>query len=141
MLRGEHARAARYGNPLSLIILDIDHFKSINDHYGHTIGDLVLIAVAQLVQDNIRASDLVARWGGEEFAVVAPDSPLSAAAGLAEKLRVVLASTSLLDDIRVTGSFGTAQLGADEDLESLVRRADQALYRAKASGRNRVERS
>lgn len=138
-LRQERERASRYGTPLSLIILDIDYFKRVNDRYGHTIGDVVLIAVAQYIQANIRENDLLTRWGGEEFAIVTPDSPLEAAGALAEKLRAALEQRQLADTITVTCSFGVAQFDGSEDTDSLIRRADKALYRAKTLGRNWVE--
>ena len=138
VLRQERERASRYGTALSLIILDIDHFKKINDRYGHTVGDRVLIAAAHYIRQHIRENDLLARWGGEEFAIVAPDSTLDAAGKLAEKLRADLEDLREVDDISVTCSFGVAQFDGDEDVDSLIRRADRALYRAKGEGRNRV---
>jgi diguanylate cyclase (GGDEF)-like protein/PAS domain S-box-containing protein len=138
-LRQELERSCRYGSPLSLIILDIDFFKLVNDRYGHKIGDVVLIAMAQYIQANIRKNDLLTRWGGEEFSIIAPDSPLSAAASMAEKLRSALETRKLADILSVTCSFGVAQFDGSEDMDALIRRADKALYRAKTSGRNRVE--
>lgn len=140
-LRQEWERASRYGSALSLIIMDIDLFKQVNDQYGHTMGDKVLIGVAKLIQQNIRENDLLSRWGGEEFAIVAPDSGRDAAVSLAEKLRRLLQQTCLHNDITVTGSFGVAQFDGSENVDSLIRRADEALYRAKRLGRNRVEQS
>jgi len=138
VLRQERERASRYGTPLSLIILDIDYFKQVNDRYGHTVGDRVLVAVAQHIQRSIREHDVLTRWGGEEFAIVAPDIPLEAARGLTEKLRGLLEQSVLVDDIGVTCSFGVAQFDGTEDVDSLIRRADRALYQAKEGGRNRV---
>lgn len=138
-LRQERERATRYDRPLSLIILDIDHFKRINDRYGHTVGDKVLIGVAQYIEKHIRENDMLCRWGGEEFGIVASDSPLDAARSLAEKLRSSLERAPLYREISVTCSFGVAQFDGSEDVDSFIRRADRALYKAKESGRNRVE--
>ena len=138
VLHQERERASRYGTALSLIILDIDHFKKINDRYGHTVGDRVLIAAANYIRQHIRENDLLARWGGEEFAIVAPDSTLDSAGKLAEKLRADLEDLREVDDISITCSFGVAQFDGDEDVDSLIRRADRALYQAKGEGRNRV---
>jgi diguanylate cyclase (GGDEF)-like protein/PAS domain S-box-containing protein len=138
ILHQERERASRYGTALSLILLDIDHFKKINDRYGHTVGDRVLIATAHYIQQHIRENDLLARWGGEEFAIIAPDSAVDSAGKLAEKLRADREDLRTVDDIRVTCSFGVSQHKSNEDTDSLIRRADRALYRAKDAGRNRV---
>lgn len=137
-LRSEMERAQRYGTSLSLIIFDLDHFKQVNDLYGHTAGDKVLLNLTALIQQHIRESDLLARWGGEEFMIVAPNDKLADANAMAEKLRVLVAETQLLDGVDITCSFGVAEYTKGDDVGALVKRADAAMYRAKTSGRNRV---
>ena len=143
----EWKRAQRLGSPISLIMIDIDHFKAYNDHYGHQAGDRCLQQVAALMQAKAqRPSDLVARYGGEEFVIVLPDTTAEAAWALAEAMRsgveaLHLAHAASPTAAWVTLSLGTASLtpGAESNPESLLQRADQALYRAKAGGRNRCE--
>ena len=137
----ELGRARRYQQPLSIAILDIDHFKKVNDEFGHPVGDQVLVRTAKLLSSCVRESDTVARWGGEEFAVIAPMTAEEGAASLAEKLRSIMATTHLGPKESVTASFGVAEFRADDTLESLLQRADAALYRAKQSGRNQVCRA
>ncbi len=129
----------RRGKALALIMLDVDHFKPINDHYGHAVGDQVLTGLSSLVKANIRATDMFARWGGEEFLLVCRDTELHEAAGLAEKLRTLLAAREFEQVGRITASFGVATLRQGETLDEIFNRVDQALYKAKAEGRNRVE--
>ena len=136
-LRQEIAQLAQ-GRALSLIILDIDHFKQVNDSYGHNTGDTVLRGVARLMQHRVRLEDLIGRWGGEEFLVICTDSPMAAAMELAERLRQRLEQHSFNEVGTKTASFGVAAAMLDDTPESLVARADSALYRAKTSGRNRV---
>lgn len=135
----EIKRAERYGFPLSLIFLDIDRFKWINDQYGHAVGDGVLSAVAHLIKAHLRDSDSLCRWGGEEFTILMPHTTLEQAMTMAEKLRLLLAAEPLAGPIGVTASFGVAQWQPGQSLRGLVQYADQLLYRAKALGRNRVE--
>jgi diguanylate cyclase (GGDEF)-like protein/hemerythrin-like metal-binding protein len=135
----EFERARRYQQPLSVVMLDLDHFKRINDAHGHAAGDQVLAGVARLVEANIRDSDIMARWGGEEFVVVAPQTSLQGAALLAEKLRALMETSPLGPVGPVTGSFGVAELRPGDSVEHLLHRADEALYRAKGEGRNRVK--
>ncbi len=131
--------AHRYKRPLSLIVFDLDEFKHINDHYGHLVGDRVLIAVAEITFQTIRATDIAARWGGEEFIVIMPESDFSCAVALAERLRVAIARGSGHDNTpQATASFGVAELQAKETLNAFVERADHALYEAKTRGRNQV---
>jgi diguanylate cyclase (GGDEF)-like protein len=132
-------RAQRYGKPVSLIIADVDHFKSINDTHGHQIGDEVLKLIADLLRNGVRAVDLVGRWGGEEFLVICPDTDLEGALGLAEKLRGAVEAGPFPAGTTITSSFGAAQYGEGESFKDTVGRADKALYRAKINGRNRVE--
>ncbi len=138
ILAKELTRRRRYPGPLSLIIFDIDHFKRINDTHGHHAGDEVLRTLAQSVAASLRETDLLARWGGEEFVVLAPETTAEAAAELAEKLRRLVESILLPGVGRITASFGVAGSGVGEAGESLCLRADRALYRAKDGGRNRV---
>ena len=137
----ELARSRRDVAPLSLMILDLDHFKQVNDTYGHLVGDEVLVAFANLVKECARRGDLVVRYGGEEFCVLLPATPLAAALALAERIRAATAAAALASQpIKVTVSIGvTAYSGPiDATLELLLARADEALYRAKHEGRNRV---
>lgn len=123
--------------PFSLAIVDVDHFKQINDRHGHATGDLVLVQIAETLLEAADPRDLLARFGGEEFIVVMPGVALNEAATRAETLRAHIANLKP-DGIAVTASFGVASLQAGEDYEALFRRADQAVYQAKAEGRNRV---
>jgi diguanylate cyclase (GGDEF)-like protein len=127
-----------HSKPLSIVMMDIDHFKSINDNHGHAVGDQVLAQVTTLVQAYIRSDDLFARWGGEEFVLVCRNTRIGQAAAIAEKLRELIASSRFVQDLKVTVSMGVASLNANESLESLFKAADEALYAAKRSGRNRV---
>jgi diguanylate cyclase (GGDEF)-like protein len=138
----EFSLARRASRPISVIAIDVDFFKSINDRYGHQGGDLALRAVADLLRDGLRRTDLIARLGGEEFAAVLPETNISGALHIAEKLRDRLASTPLAlpsGDIQVTFTAGVAQLiSSDLSFDSVLGRADKALYRGKAAGRNCV---
>ncbi|XPV75581.1 MAG: transporter substrate-binding domain-containing protein [Desulfovibrio sp.] len=137
VLLEEVNRSSRYGSPLSIIILDIDHFKSINDEHGHQEGDVALINVAKILTKNVRQVDIVGRWGGEEFLIICPETPHSGAQTIAEKLRIQLKNTTLCKS-PLTGSFGVAELKRNEEEADLLRRADKALYAAKHNGRNQV---
>jgi diguanylate cyclase (GGDEF)-like protein len=147
-LTDEIARANRYGMPLSVLLIDIDHFKRVNDIYGHQVGDLVLEGMAQLIVSTLRTTDIVARYGGEEIMVIAPSTPVKTAAELAERLRKVLENASFevpldlnreISAIGVTVSIGVACIGPQtRDMSELIQNADKALYRAKSEGRNRV---
>ncbi|WP_326491136.1 MULTISPECIES: GGDEF domain-containing protein [Thermus] len=134
-LAREISRAERYGTPFSLVLVDLDHFKRINDTLGHDYGDELLRRVARLLVDQVRREDVVARWGGEEFALLLPSTRAEDAQRIAERLRQVLQAQNL----GLTASFGVAEYVLGEEEDSLFRRADQALYRAKDAGRNRVE--
>ena len=141
MLASEIDRAARFSSPLALILFDIDHFKRINDTFGHQAGDRVLIQLAVAVGGTIRTIDLFARWGGEEFAVLLPGSDLNAGRLLAEKLRRMLEKQPFADVGQVTCSFGVAEYAPGDNVDGLMKKVDRCLYHAKASGRNRVETS
>jgi len=138
IISGEMKRSSRYGTPLSLVIFDIDHFKKINDTYGHLTGDQVLFNLSNLVQDKIRESDSLARWGGEEFIVLAPGTGLDKAAELAERLREIVATADFSPVPQVTISLGVSQFINGDTQDTLISRADDALYSAKNNGRNRV---
>lgn len=142
VLDREVVRMQRYGEPFTLLMLDVDHFKRINDRYGHAAGDAVLCAVSQTLREHAREVDRVARFGGEEFCLLLPKTLHEGAVLAAERLRHAIAQIEVpwLDEvIRVTISTGLAtSQGHEEALSALLRRADEALYRAKAEGRNRV---
>ena len=126
------------GQALSLLMLDIDHFKAINDTFGHQAGDHVLIEIASRLRRSLRGNDMVARWGGEEFIVLLRDCALSDARRLAEDIRAAIAEVPFGALGSLTVSIGAAEIRANEDLTSWLGRADQALYRAKRAGRNEV---
>ena len=134
----EIARSHRYKTPLSLIYCDIDKFKSVNDNYGHSMGDQVLEAFAKTVKSHIRNSDLFGRWGGEEFIILAVETDESQAQQLADHLRKLIMDIKVLPSEQVTCSFGVSQLKNNESFEELCERADKAVYHAKNSGRNKV---
>jgi diguanylate cyclase (GGDEF)-like protein len=136
-LEEEIARAQRSGEALSLLMIDIDHFKSYNDTFGHPAGDQALREVAQQLAAGARPYDFTARYGGEEFAVILPKTDLEPALIVAERLRGAVA-TAAVAHRRLTLSIGVARLGADFDATALLRMADRALYKAKAAGRNGV---
>jgi diguanylate cyclase (GGDEF)-like protein len=136
------ANAQRYGRELSMIMIDIDHFKNINDTHGHIVGDKVLREVSKKLHSELRKSDYIARYGGEEFVVVLPDTKLASAVGLAERLRSALENHSIEISkdkaLRATASFGVAALKKNSDVKTLIREADEMLYEAKINGRNMV---
>ncbi|MGB1026667.1 MAG: diguanylate cyclase, partial [Rhodospirillaceae bacterium] len=138
VLAEELQRARRYGQTFSVILLDIDHFKSVNDTHGHQVGDDVLRALSQVLKDNCRLSDIVGRWGGEEFMVICPGTGLPGAKTLAETLRSRIAAHVCPIAGPRTASFGVTDYQEDAKLESIVERADKALYQAKEQGRNQV---
>jgi diguanylate cyclase (GGDEF)-like protein len=144
----ERERSRRHGAPLALCLLDADHFKQVNDHYGHVAGDHVLTAIAQATTSALRVSDVLGRLGGEEFAVLLPDTELTGALAVAERVRAAVEARQVPSEpseqdereaIRITVSLGVAELRGDEPFESLFKRADRALYAAKDLGRNRVQ--
>ncbi|WP_168204202.1 transporter substrate-binding domain-containing diguanylate cyclase [Aliikangiella coralliicola] len=131
-------RAERYRRPLSIIMIDLDHFKRINDNYGHIIGDLVLFRAAQELRNNLRHNDLLGRWGGEEFLVICPEADSNEATTVAEKLRNSLKSTRFDQVKQVTASFGLTTWQPGDTQQQIITRADNALYEAKRLGRDRV---
>jgi diguanylate cyclase (GGDEF)-like protein len=139
----EYSRSRRSGKPLSIIMIDIDHFKKVNDTYGHLVGDQVLIYFAQLLKKCIRAYDLLGRYGGEEFVVMLPETNNQLAVMIAERLRTFTEKTVLpvkSHKISITASFGVSSNNKDSELplEAILHRADQALYKSKQDGRNKV---
>ena len=143
-LAGEIAGAKSAGKPLSLIIADIDHFKSVNDRYGHPTGDEVLRWFARIISANMKGRDTVARYGGEEFAIILPQTTIENASMLAGQIKQQLESQLWTKpgapntSLRITASFGVAQLGVNEGTSGLIQRADAKLYESKSAGRNRV---
>ena len=133
--------AHRYGRPMSLLVFDVDHFKSVNDTLGHTAGDQILVELARLTSACLRASDLCARWGGEEFVVLCPETGYDDALVVAERLRRAVEQRTFLGCELVTVSIGVTAFQSGDDADSLFGRADRALYAAKRNGRNRVEGS
>ena len=131
------ARCTRVKTAMSFVLVDIDHFKRVNDRHGHAMGDDVISGVAQILKKVVRTADFVCRWGGEEFLVVLPDTDLSGAITTAEKLRVAVALTDFGTATPVTVSLGCAELGEDQFHIALAR-ADMNLYLAKSKGRNQV---
>lgn len=138
MIELEFSRSARYQQPLSLLLLDIDHFKGINDRYGHQTGDLVLQELVHVVQTQIRKADLLFRWGGEEFVVMTPSTGYRSATGVAEKIRSAVASHDFPGAGSVTISLGVAERLPEESPGDCFKRVDAALYAAKNGGRNCV---
>ncbi len=139
MFSSELEKVGRYGRPLSCVVMDLDHFKSINDTYGHEAGDTMLIEVADLLRQGVRKTDLLGRWGGEEFCIICPETDLEGAQTLAENLRQRIDAHTFSVVENLTGSFGVTSHRLGDSRKSMVQRADEALYRAKKHGRNRVE--
>lgn len=142
--RSEFSRARRYARSLSVIMIDIDHFKSINDQYGHAAGDQVLRLLGQQFQSRLRDSDFLGRVGGEEFALLLPDTPQDKAIYVAERMREQLNITTIVLDnditLNITASFGVAAMNDDDvDFNAILHRADVAMYNAKHGGRNQVK--
>lgn len=138
MIERELRRTERYGLPLSLMIFDIDHFKKVNDTFGHDVGDQVLVGITERVKGQIRSSDALIRWGGEEFVLITSSTTLSGAIALAEKIRICVAATEFPVVGTVTISIGVAQFHIGESKREWITRADKLLYAAKHNGRNRV---
>ncbi|MBF0109921.1 MAG: GGDEF domain-containing protein [Magnetococcales bacterium] len=130
----------RYGNVFSVVLGDVDKFKSINDRFGHNVGDAVLCKIAELIRSHVRDTDVFGRWGGEEFMLICSETRLEGAYEIAEKIRRIIEKNPFNDVGNVTASFGVSQCTDDDTVNVLVGRADKALYSAKNRGRNRVER-
>ncbi len=136
----EIGRARRTGNPVSLMMIDLDNFKTVNDEKGHVEGNRIIVEVANLARENVRATDIVCRYGGDEFAVIMPSTALSSALLIAGRLRQSLTRAVLKSGLPLSASIGIAEAGADFSGtgEDLVRAADAAMYRAKRNGKNRT---
>jgi diguanylate cyclase (GGDEF)-like protein len=142
VLPREMDRARRYGHPFSLLMIDLDHFKRVNDRHGHAVGDEVLRSFGDRLRAFSRFADVASRWGGEEFVVLMPETPRHRAKEVAERLRAGIGHqpyATAAGDLSVTISIGVASIEPGDDTAALVRRADDALYRAKRAGRDRVE--
>lgn len=140
-IASEVSLARRTGNALALMMLDVDHFKMVNDRYGHTLGDEALRAVAHVLIGRVRSSDVVCRYGGEEFVVILPNTSAPKAALVAEDLRQSIGQLTLMhgrEPISITASFGVSDLQTGDDATALLNRADEAMYAAKAAGRDTV---
>ena len=138
----EIKRAKRYGHPLSVVMIDIDHFKKVNDSCGHSAGDRVLVELSKICMNTLRESDVFGRYGGEEFAMILVESNMEAAVVTAERIREAIASHKVVEGkmvINISVSLGVAELLPDDDLDSMLKRADIALYQAKENGRNQVQ--
>lgn len=129
----------RYNADFSIILLDIDFFKQVNDSFGHQIGDEILIKIASILTSNLRQTDMAGRWGGEEFFILCPSSNLNQASQLAEKLRNLVTNSNFDKVGQITISFGVTSFKKGDSEKSMLQRADKALYSAKEKGRNRVE--
>lgn len=141
ILDKEAARFERSEHPFSLVLLDIDHFKAINDSFGHDGGDEILVNIAERMRGWMREKDVLSRWGGEEFLILLSDTTVDSAAEQAERLRASIEAQSFRiqqDETRITASLGVAGYNREEDIDSCIKDADIALYRAKTGGRNRV---
>ncbi len=138
ILASESARAVRHDKPFSLIIFDIDSFKMVNDTYGHMVGDEVLKGLSTVAAKSIRESDTFARWGGEEFIILLPETGVEGAAVVAEKVRAAIAAYDCGEPGHKTCSFGVAEFLPEEDTNTLINNADKALYFAKNNGKNQV---
>ncbi|MFA5982456.1 MAG: GGDEF domain-containing protein [Methylococcaceae bacterium] len=140
-LKREISLATRNNGALSVVFLDIDHFKNINDSFGHSCGDVTLASVASWVKDSLRESDLIFRYGGEEFVLLLNNTDLDGAKLLAERIRSTIECHTLMygmETLKVTASLGVSSLMPEDNAESLVKRADHAMYEAKKTGRNKV---
>jgi diguanylate cyclase (GGDEF)-like protein len=140
-IEDEKVKVDRGGKPFTVVMVDIDNFKSINDAYGHDGGDFVLVQLAERIKLSLRKTDLVSRWGGDEFLFLLPETRLNEGAKVAEKVRDRIIKTPFVyreRDIQVTLTFGVSQCSMDVGVGSVIRKADQALYLGKEMGKNRV---
>jgi polar amino acid transport system substrate-binding protein len=137
-LENEYQRYLRNHEPFSIILLDIDHFKRVNDTYGHLVGDEVLKKISKLIQENSRSIDIIGRWGGEEFIIITPHTSRAGAIELAQKLREKIEKSKINPVGNITASFGVSQIEGNQSIEMLLHRVDNALYEAKENGRNRM---
>lgn len=135
----EYTTMAKRDNSMSIIMIDIDHFKLINDNHGHNMGDKVLVQISNILLKYLRNVDIIARWGGEEFIALLPTATVENGVKLAEKIREAIKSYEMPNGLKVTASFGVTQVIKGDSMESAIGRADEALYEAKNSGRNQVK--
>lgn len=140
ILRLEIKKSNRYNHALSIIMLDIDKFKEVNDTYGHKVGDIILEEFANILKTHIRTTDFIGRWGGEEFLIICPETTIEGAEALANNLRSAIEEHKFPIIVWKTASFGVAEYMPEEEINSVMKRADDALYNAKKLGRNRVSR-
>lgn len=140
LLQREHQRAERYGAPYALLMIDIDHFKQVNDRHGHQIGDRAILAMADCCRALSRPTDIIARYGGEEFVLALPETGLAGAEKFAERLRASVETLTLKEapGLRLTVSIGVSMFQQSTSFEQLIAAADASLYNAKAAGRNRI---
>jgi diguanylate cyclase (GGDEF)-like protein len=139
LIEQEIERFKRYGMPLSIMMFDLDHFKNINDTFGHAVGDSILKKVTDIVVENKRKLDYIVRWGGEEFMMIASETALGQAAILAERIRKMIEDYRFETAGKITMSLGVTHFKEGDTVDTLIKRADDALYSAKRNGRNRVE--
>jgi diguanylate cyclase (GGDEF)-like protein len=140
ILQDIYQKAERYNNAFSVVLLDLDHFKKINDNYGHQVGDQVLKEVSSILLESIRNVDDCGRWGGEEFLIILPETELSSAVTLAKRLRKEIEEYKFSNIDILTSSFGVASYSPEKEIKDIIKEADEALYAAKEKGRNRVEK-
>lgn len=138
MYEKEFRRAKRYNQSFSIIMIDIDDFKNINDTYGHLVGDMTLVSMAQVIEKNIRKSDYLGRWGGEEFLIICPNTLLAEARIVGDKIHKAIENFEFENIPRQTSSIGISEYKVDDSRDTTIRRADKAMYMAKISGKNRV---
>ncbi|OWW22930.1 diguanylate cyclase [Noviherbaspirillum denitrificans] len=141
-LKAETARAERLERPLTIVLIDVDRFKSVNDLYGHEAGDKVLVRIANAIRSGVRDYDLCGRWGGEEFMVIMPEVPADEGAVVVERMREAIAGIDMVADdksVQISASFGIAERRPGERISDTINRADAALFDAKRNGRNRYE--
>lgn len=131
-------RFKRYKNSFGLILLDIDFFKSVNDNFGHLVGDEALVKIAELLKENLRNTDTICRWGGEEFLIICPNTDEQSISKIAEFLRTTIESSTIIEQRNITSSFGITICMQNDTVDSLLNRVDEALYEAKQTGRNKV---
>jgi len=139
MLHQESQRAIRYSSSFGIIIVDIDYFKRVNDTYGHQVGDTVLQEIATILKTNLRKTDVVGRWGGEEFMIICTETDYQGIQSLSQILKKKISSNIFNINEQITASFGASLYQKNEDINKLIKRADDALYYAKEHGRNRAE--
>jgi len=139
LLGNEIQRAVRYKSAFSVILMDIDDFKAVNDQFGHQAGDEVLTKIAELIRLTVRATDMAGRWGGEEFVIILPETDISGSFSLADKIRIQIASADLGEIGYRTASFGVTAFADGDHINSIIARADAGLYVAKEGGKNQVE--